>query len=229
MTRVFEKNQNGLPDFFVYNGVGDATSIFSTPVRLYDFLAFMYLELGDYERKYQLREVEILPCVSFKSEKVGTEFLSVDYHFFVQTVGRYLDSVCDRNSALKFITDFAIDTKKKEYVKAAVLLNYHFFESILGIAYINSITKSTPAFYLQFNSRCIYENPKSTVEFYAINFNVNRLKEHLGNAKLVENIYELCFKPETKQVAYGAKQCTAFWENSEKKKTYFFARENISL
>ncbi|MDX9742465.1 MAG: hypothetical protein RBT59_01465 [Arcobacteraceae bacterium] len=229
MTRVFEKNQNGLPDFFVYNGVGDSASIFSTPVRLYDFLAFMYLELGAYERKYQLREVEILPALSFKSEKAGTEFLSVDYHFFVQTVGRYLDSVCDRNSALKFITDFAIDTKKDKYMNAALVLFYSYFETYLGVLYINNVNKKTMVQHLQFSSRCVYQNEKIAVEFAALNFNVKRLKEYLGHAELIENIYELCMQPETKQVAYGYQSCTDYWEKSNKMKTYFFAKENISL
>lgn len=217
---------------FVHNGYeyrspADAITLFSSPVKIVHFFTFMSEDLKSYIVDYKNGKLDILPIVLYKSERGGTEFLAVDYLYFVQTVARYL-MYHFGDYGREFIGDFMIDAMGDRNAKNAIMLTHSYFSEVLRIAYINTVGPKTLAKFLRFSTKSIFKNDRAAVEFSAINFNLTRLIAHAGNEDLFYSLGEIGKVSGAEQVAFGKDAQTYFAENKLKQK-FFMSSEQFNI
>jgi len=222
----YKINIHGLHEGYVYRSVGDAPYMFSSDVKLHNFLRFMMFEMKGYAEWYKVGKIDALPFVNVTTPG-GNEFIGLDYYFFIQCVCRYLVRIADRESAEAFENDFVIDSEQPQKRRNAVWLFYMYFQQYAHLTYSSSLSNKAPFSWIGYSFATVYKTRVGHIEMHLVAFEFKNLKEYLGDEKMINSLENLGSIFETEQVAFNSKACGEFWKANKSKPHYFFAKDKI--
>jgi len=216
----YKINIHGLHEGFVYRSVGDAPYMFSSDVKLHNFLRFMMFEMKGYAEWYKVGKIDALPFVNVTTP-AGNEFIGLDYYFFIQSVCRYLVRIADRESAEAFERDFRIDKNTPQTRNNAVWLFFMFFQQYARLTYCSSLSKKAMLAWINYSLEAVYKTRVGYIEMHLVAFEFKNLNEYLGDEKMVNSLQSLSEIFETEQVAFNSTACREFWKANKSKPHYF--------
>jgi hypothetical protein len=222
----YKINIHGLHEGFVYRSVGDAPYMFSSDVKLHNFLRFMMFEMKGYAEWYKVGKIDALPFVNVTTQG-GSKFIGFDYYFFIQCVCRYLVRIADKESAIAFERDFLIGADKGLNRNKAVMLFYMYFQLAADLTYASSLGKKATVGYVNYSLETVYKYNDKSIEMHLISFNLEKLSNYIYDEKMMQSLESLGSIFEAEQVAFGGYACMEYWKKSKLKPHYFLSRNDI--
>ncbi len=227
----FINNKLELPDdlkvkFAGYQYPGDVITMLSSPPKIAAFLVFMIKALNGYEIRFNNKDIDMMPIITYIDDKVWTQYIVLDHNFFVQTLGQYTEHFY-KGTGRQLVEDFAINPEIKSNKANAIFLNYNYLQNVLGLTYINTPSNKLSVPFVKFGTPSIFENDKTTVEFTAINFHAMRLEKVVGE-QIVDELIRFGYISNAVQVAFG-KAATTYFADKKLKKKYFMVMDQITV